>query len=326
MENNMKTKPPESSQELRQRAEEQYRLDCIDDEDGLPSVLPVGTLNLLHELRVHQIELEMQNEELHRSQEELDVSKSRYFDLYDLAPVGYMTISDKKIIREVNLAAANMLGVARKSLVREPISRILPREDQQIFYQHLKQCFEECTPQNWEMRLLRNDNSLFWAHLQATPAENGEFWIVLNDITERKGDAEELTNSEERYRQLFDMELDANFMIEWETNKLLDANFAGVGMYGYSKEEFKSLVATDLSAEPDQTEKAIRNCETKVPLRWHRRKDGTVFPVEITGNYFEYSLRGDKERFLEMGFDGYLSKPLETKEFIREMKRVLGRK
>ena len=79
--------PSESPEELRRRAEEQYRLDCM-DEDGLPGGSPVGTENLLHELRVHQIELEMQNEELRRSQSEIETLRARYFDLYDLAPVG----------------------------------------------------------------------------------------------------------------------------------------------------------------------------------------------------------------------------------------------
>ena len=144
----------------------------------------------------------MQNEELRRSQEQLDVSKARYFDLYDLAPVGYLTLSNKKIIREINLSAATMLGVDRSELVKEPISMILPRDDQNLFYQHLKKCVEECTPQNWEMRLLRNDSSLFWAHLQVSLAKNGEYWIVLQDITERKRAAEERIKSAEHLSAL----------------------------------------------------------------------------------------------------------------------------
>ena len=179
----MKTTPPLSPQDFRQRAEELFSA----SEAIIPeSTSPEEMKQILYELRVHQIQLEMQNEELRRSQEELDASQARYFDLYDLAPVGYLTLCEKRLIREVNLAAADMFGVARKQLVREPISRLLPKEGQQIFYQHLKQCFESRTAQNLEMRLLRNDSSLFWAHLQATPAQNGECWITLNDITERK--------------------------------------------------------------------------------------------------------------------------------------------
>jgi len=178
----MTTIPPLTAQELRQRAEELYRT----SEALIPeSTSPEEIKQLLHELRVHQIELEMQNEELRCAQADLDASQARYFDLYDLAPVGYMTICEKRMIREVNLAAANMFNVSRNSLVKKPISRILPKEDQYLFYQHLNQCITFSQQQEWEMRLMRGDGELFWARLQVTPAHNGEYWIAFIDITER---------------------------------------------------------------------------------------------------------------------------------------------
>ncbi len=179
----MKTRQTLSSQDLRRRAEEVFRA----GESIIPGISTPGeTEKILYELRVHQIQLEMQNEELRRAQEELDASQARYFDLYDLAPVGYLTLSEKRLIREVNLAAATMFNVTRSSLVREPIARILPKEEQYIFYQHLKQCIEAGEPQEWEMLLVRGDGDLFWAHLLVTLAKDGEFRITLNDITERK--------------------------------------------------------------------------------------------------------------------------------------------
>jgi PAS domain S-box-containing protein len=179
----MTNTPPVSHQDIRRRAEELFRAnESIITELTSPEEMK----QILYELRVHQIELEMQNEELRRTHEELDASQARYFDLYDLAPVGYLTLSDKKIIQEVNLAAATMFGVVRSKLLKEPISRIIPKDDQYNFYQHLNQRTESVTLQEWEMRLARADGSLFWAHLQATPAENGECWITLNDITDRK--------------------------------------------------------------------------------------------------------------------------------------------
>jgi PAS domain-containing protein len=114
-----------SPRELRQRAEEIFRV----RNSSIPDVRsPDEAKQILYNLRVHQIQLEMQNEELRRIQDDLDASHARYFDLYDLAPVGYLTLSNKKMIREVNLAAATMFGVARSLLVREPIGRILPQE------------------------------------------------------------------------------------------------------------------------------------------------------------------------------------------------------
>ena len=132
----MTTKPPVSAEDLRQRAEELF----LASESLIPETTsPEEITQLLHELRVHQIQLEMQNDELRRAQADLDASQARYFDLYDLAPAGYMTINSKNLIQEVNLAAATMFGAARSLLVKEPVSRILPRENQLIFYQYLEQ-------------------------------------------------------------------------------------------------------------------------------------------------------------------------------------------
>src|SRR5580658_6142786 len=96
----------------------------------------------LHELRVHQIELEMQNEELRRAQEELEISRERYFDLYDLAPVGYFTLSEHGIILEANLTGAKLLGIARGALVKQPLSRFILPEDQDIHFRHRKALLE----------------------------------------------------------------------------------------------------------------------------------------------------------------------------------------
>jgi len=198
---NMTTNLPESPQDLRQRAEELFR----SSEASIPEATsPEEIQQILYELRVHQIQLEMQNEELRRIQEELDISQARYFELYDLAPVGYLTLNNKKIISEVNLAAATMFGFSRSLLVKEPISRILAKEDQLIFYKHLSQCIESGAPQDWDMRMIRIDGISFWAHLQASPAMNGEFWITLNDISEQKQAEETLRESESNYRTLAD--------------------------------------------------------------------------------------------------------------------------
>ncbi len=102
---------------------------------------------------MHQIELEMQNEELRRPQAELDAARARYFDLYDLAPVGYCTLSEKGLILEANLTAATLLGVARGALVKQPISRFILKEDQDIYYLHRKQLFETGEPQTCELRI-----------------------------------------------------------------------------------------------------------------------------------------------------------------------------
>ena len=194
----MVSKPPISSQELRHRAEELF----LASENFIPeSTSPEKIKQLLYELRVHQIQLEMQNEELRSSQEALDSVQTRYFDLYDLAPVGYLTICKNHLIREVNFAASTMFGVARNSLVDKGIRKILHEEDQATFFHHLEQCNIFSQEQEWEMLLKRHDGERFWAHLQATPAENGECWITVNDISERKKLEEEKLLLEQQLEQ-----------------------------------------------------------------------------------------------------------------------------
>jgi PAS domain S-box-containing protein len=144
----------------------------------------------LHELRVHQIELEMQNEELRRIQEELEISRERYFDLYDLAPVGYFTINDKGLILEANLTAAKLLGVARGSLAMQPLSRFVLREDQDSYYLHRKALVETGAPQGWELRMLRKDARPFWVRVEAAAARGAAgasvCRAVISDISESK--------------------------------------------------------------------------------------------------------------------------------------------
>ena len=122
--------------ELRRQAEELARggagpspagLASLESPEILDALSPEEARRTLHELRVHQIELEMQNEELRRVQLERDLAKARYFDLYDLAPVGYCTLSERGVILEANLTAATLLGVVRAALVRQPVSRFILR-------------------------------------------------------------------------------------------------------------------------------------------------------------------------------------------------------
>jgi PAS domain S-box-containing protein len=130
----------------------------------------------------------------------------------------------------------------------------------------------------------------------AADRPTGLRWLV-RDITERKGVEEALRQSEERYRTLFDLESDAVFMVDNESGRLLEANAGAASLYGYSREEFLAMKNTDLSAEPEDTRRVTAETPVaadrivRIPLRYHRRKDGTVFPVEITGRFFEWGGR-----------------------------------
>jgi PAS domain-containing protein len=134
-------------QTLRKRAEDVSREKTAGIPENMEALSPEETRQMLHELRVHQIELEMQNEELRRTQEKLDAARARYFDLYDLAPVGYFTLSEQGLILETNLTASAMLGLARGSLVKQQLSRFILPEDQDIYYRRRKLLFETGAPQ-----------------------------------------------------------------------------------------------------------------------------------------------------------------------------------
>ncbi len=128
---------------------------------------------------------------------------------------------------------------------------------------------------------------------------NGQECILsmLHDITDQVQAQDALRENEEKYRQLFEAESDAIFLIENESGRILEANEAATALYGYSKDELLSKHNFDLSAEPEDTRSVTQNTPVdieqviSIPLRFHRKKDGTVFPVEITGRFFMWHER-----------------------------------
>jgi len=180
----------EQGAELRRQAEEVILEITAPLPENPESMTPEEIRRQFHELRLHQIELEMQNQELCKAHEELDIVQAHYFDLYNLAPVGYCTLSEQGLILEANLTAATLLGLARTKLFRQPITRFILNEDQTLYYLYHKQHFETGEPQACELRMVKKDKTIFWALLEATAAKNTDNTpvtrIVLSDITKRK--------------------------------------------------------------------------------------------------------------------------------------------
>lgn len=157
--------------------------------ERLKSLSPEEQKELFHELHVHQIELELQNEELRQAQQELEVEKARYFDLYDLAPVSYFTVSKKDLIKQANLTAATLFGLPRRTLLTRLFSYFVLNEDLSLYYAFCKQLFESNKQQAIELRMLNNEGAQFWAHLEAITAQDADgaptLRITLSNITER---------------------------------------------------------------------------------------------------------------------------------------------
>ncbi|MBI5591523.1 MAG: PAS domain S-box protein [Deltaproteobacteria bacterium] len=189
----------EQAAEMRRQAEDIVRKKAAQSQENLKALSIEEIQQMLHELKVHQIELEMQNEELRTTQAELDAARARYFDFYDLAPVGYLSISEKGLILETNLTTANLLGAVRNALVKQPISRFILKDDQDIYYRYRKQLLETGDPRTCELRMVKMDGTAFWAHLATTAARDTSgatvCRIVLSDITERKRAEEALRTS-----------------------------------------------------------------------------------------------------------------------------------
>ena len=181
--------------------------------------------------------------------------------------------------------------------------------------------------------------------------EEARIVVSIKDITERKRAEEALWESEERYRQLFEAESDAIVLIDNATGCILEANSAAAALYGYSKEELLSKKNSDLSAEPEETQRVTQttpvdvNRVVTVPLRFHRKQDGSVFPVEITGRFLirqgrsvhiaairditerkqaEEELRNSQEQFRALSARIQFAREEERTQIAREIHDELG--
>ncbi len=154
-------------------------------------VLPLEEAQrLLNDLRIHEIELELQNEELRQTQVELAAARARYFELYELAPAGYVTLDERGFIRETNLTATMMVGIGRATWMGKRISLFVHKDYQDVFYMRTKRIFELGTLESWEMQMVTSNGSSLWTLWNGTLAQDGNgadvCRIVISDINERK--------------------------------------------------------------------------------------------------------------------------------------------
>lgn len=199
---------PDSEQaaaHLRKEAEDilQRKADSL---PGQPEAMsPEELQEKLHDLQVHQVELEMQNSELRRAQAELEAARKRSFELYDLAPVGYCTLSEAGLILNANMTVSTLLEVSKRVLLKQPLTRFICEEDQDIYYMHRNRLFTTGEPQVCELRMVKNTGVSCWVLLSANiaKAESGTTIcrIVLSDITERKRIEKEKTELEAQLHQ-----------------------------------------------------------------------------------------------------------------------------
>jgi len=170
--------------ELRRRAEDWLGGSKPADDERSPEA---DAHRLIHELHVHQIELEMQNEELQRVQAELENGLTRLTDLYEFAPVGYVTLDAQGVLRDVNLTGSRMMGLERTRLIGRRFTHVLAVESRSVFDIFLAKAFKSRNKEIHETVLCPDGAEALAVELAATASDNAqECLLVVTDITKRK--------------------------------------------------------------------------------------------------------------------------------------------
>ncbi len=200
-----------------------------------------------------------------------------------------MLISPAGMIFDCNPAVTKILGFKREEILTTDVSIILDSTDPGLS-ENL-----ECLKRgvfNKELILKCNDDSKILCEITSRlfEDEKGETFTLINfhDITESGRKEEELRENEEKYHILFESSGDAIYILERKTRNIKDANPAACELYGYTLDEMKKLNVMDISAEPEKTNEGIEKGITYIPVRYHRKKDGTIFPVEISIGAYNY--------------------------------------
>jgi two-component system, cell cycle sensor histidine kinase and response regulator CckA len=219
-----KVKARSGLKNLRRRAEAQLKSQTAQ----FAELSPEKAQALIHELQVHQVELEMQNEQLRQTQADLEAALTRYADFYDFAPVAYLTLDERGLILEANLTAAIMLGVERSRLLQRPVTNYMLREDRHIYFRHRQELFETQGPQHFELRMVRQDGASFWAGIATITALGGNETrlckATISDITERK-------RAEEAFRVLVNHVPMGIFIVQDRKFQLINPGFEKICGY-----------------------------------------------------------------------------------------------
>ncbi|MEP6894608.1 MAG: PAS domain S-box protein [Chloroflexota bacterium] len=198
-----KTNPPTlNTVELRYRAEQ--KLNELRDKVGNDLGSEVDAQRLLHELEVHQIELEMQNEQMVEQQKELEASLTMYADLYAFAPVAYFVLAQDGLIHKANFTGARLLGETLSDLIKRRIGMFIAPQSLTIFNAFLAQVFASTHNETCEIAFQLDGTAPLWARIEAVLNDDHETCrVVAVEITERKQTEDALRTNEELYRSIF---------------------------------------------------------------------------------------------------------------------------
>ncbi len=251
---------------------------------------------LLHELQVHQIELEMQNDELRRSQVALEESRDRYVDFYDFAPAGYITLTGDAVIADINLSGAALLGKERRKLVNRRFSNYVSPEDADFWHRYFMAVKQNDGKRTCELCILRNDGSRLNVQLDSIRLiKEGAMPVVriaLTDISALKQMEIALRESEMHrhlleQREIVQTSLDGFWMVDSGNGRIVEVNDIYCKMIGYSREELLTMNVGDVEAI--ETQEEIKAHFMKIMETGHdrfetrqRHKRGHLVDMEIS--------------------------------------------
>lgn len=235
---------------------------------------------LLHELQVHQVELEMQNETLRDAHAFLELSRDRYLDLYDFAPIGYLSLTADGLISKINLTGAALLGVERKNLLSHNFSQFVAPQDADNWYLYFHNIFHHGNKQRCELVLKRNGNSLFHAQLDAlkvsvasagrqSASDTGEIIVTFSDVTERFKMAQEnirfLQQLNETSRHLISVQEEARRRLSSELHDRTSPNLAAVKInLSLFVDALRQSDSADFEERLDDTRALIADTEASI--------------------------------------------------------------
>ncbi len=311
----------EKASALRKRAEKKLELEEI----PLDNLTEEEVRRLAHEFQVHQIELEMQNEELYRTQKIIEESKKKYSDLYDNAPVGYFTISEEDVILGVNLTAAMMLGIKRSLLIKKQLPLFISKKDRDKYYLCRRHVFTKRKQKVCGLEMEKRDGTSFNVQLSCVPHYDSDknvkqCRIIMTDITGLKRIEKGMGKSEEKYRNLIETAQDA--IVCDIDQSITEWNRAAERIFGYSKREIIGQPITTLIPEKHRKEhdegvkRFLKTGKSKIIGKTVEvsgiTKEGIEIPLEISITYQKL----EDEQYL---FTAIIRDITERKQFEKEI-------
>ena len=281
---------------LRERAEELLAGSKV----TLDSTELTDLKKLAHELAVHQAELELQNEELRQTQLALQEARDRFAALYEYAPVGYVVLDSTGIIRQANHTWRVMVNRSDEDFRGSPFSDTIFPEDASIFLARFRTFFRNPAKKQIVVRMKRKGAAPFHAQIEAEPrvtkpdkhaGTNDELMISVSDITERKQAEDVLRESEHYLRSVVETSGDGFWAVDRQ-GIIVEVNDTYCFMSGYRREELLGMNIDDLDVceSPAETaariEPIIAGGSQRFETR-HRRKDGSIWPVEISISWLD---------------------------------------